>query len=89
MEGDGTLGWPRLAPYDAIVVTAGAPEVPAPLLQQLAIGGRLVIPVGTSVYDQVLLRVRRLEEDNYRTESLCGVRFVPLIGDAGWHERNY
>jgi protein-L-isoaspartate(D-aspartate) O-methyltransferase len=86
VEGDGTLGWPDEAPYDAIVVTAGAPEVPAPLLQQLAVGGRLVIPVGASSYEQVLLRVRRRGEADYRTESLCGVRFVPLIGNAGWHE---
>ncbi len=86
VEGDGTLGWPDEAPYDAIVVTAGAPEVPAPLLLQLAVGGRLVIPVGAGAYDQLLLRVRRVGNDDYRTESLCGVRFVPLIGEAGWHE---
>jgi protein-L-isoaspartate(D-aspartate) O-methyltransferase len=85
-EGDGTLGWPQQEPYDAIVVTAGAPEVPAPLLQQLAVGGRLVIPVGASSYEQILIRVRRRGDDDYSTESLCGVRFVPLIGNAGWHE---
>lgn len=83
-QGDGTLGWPEHAPYDAIVVTAGAPEVPKPLLDQLAIGGRLVIPVGSSSYLQELVRVRRVGEHDFSTEALCGVRFVPLIGAAGW-----
>lgn len=83
-EGDGTLGWPEHAPYDAIVVTAGAPRVPAPLLDQLAIGGRLVVPVGRSCEAQELVRVRRISEHDYRSEYLCGVRFVPLIGAAGW-----
>ncbi len=83
-EGDGTLGWPEHAPYDAIVVTAGAPKVPQPLLEQLAIGGRLVIPVGRSYDVQDLVRVRRVSEHDYRSEQLCGVRFVPLIGAAGW-----
>ncbi len=83
-EGDGTLGWPEHAPYDAIVVTAGAPDVPHPLLEQLAIGGRLIVPVGKSCEVQELVRVRRVSEHDYRTEYLCGVRFVPLIGAAGW-----
>ena len=83
-EGDGTLGWPEHAPYDAIVVTAGAPGVPQPLLAQLAPGGRLVIPVGRSCDVQSLIRVRRVTEHNYHREELCGVRFVPLIGAAGW-----
>ena len=84
LEADGTLGWPEHAPYDAIVVTAGAPEVPAPLLEQLAKGGRLVIPVGLSPYLQTLVRVRRVSEKDYSREELCGVRFVPLVGSAGW-----
>lgn len=83
-EGDGTLGWPEHSPYDAIVVTAGAPEVPKRLLEQLATGGRLVIPVGMSCEVQDLIRVRRLSEKEFRSEHLCGVRFVPLIGAAGW-----
>ena len=83
-EGDGTLGWPEHAPYDAIVVTAAAPNVPQPLLEQLAIGGRLVIPVGRFCEAQELIRVRRISEHDYRSEDLCGVRFVPLIGAAGW-----
>lgn len=82
--GDGTLGWPEYAPYDAIVVTAGAPSVPKPLLEQLAIGGRLVIPVGASYDLQILVRARRVSEKDYRSEQLCGVRFVPLIGTEGW-----
>ncbi len=84
LEGDGTLGWPEHAPYDAIVVTAGAPAVPKPLLRQLAVGGRLVIPVGASSFLQNLIRVRRQGEEDYRSEELCGVRFVPLVGAEGW-----
>lgn len=83
-EADGTLGWPEHAPYNAIVVTAGAPKVPKQLLEQLEIGGRLVIPVGTSLDVQMLIRVRRMSEHDFRSEELCGVRFVPLIGEAGW-----
>lgn len=83
-EGDGTLGWPDHAPYDAIVVTAGAPHVPKTLREQLATGGRLLIPVGPSSYFQMLIRVRRVNEHEYRSEDLCGVRFVPLIGADGW-----
>lgn len=81
---DGSLGLPQFAPYDAIVVTAGAPDVPAPLLAQLAIGGRLVIPVGVTLNFQSLIRVHRESETEYRRETLMGVMFVPLIGAAGW-----
>jgi len=86
LYGDGTLGWPEHAPYDAIVVAAGGPEVPENLKQQLAIGGRLVIPVGSSLRTQKLLRVRRISEHDYQEEDLGGVRFVPLIGAAGWQD---
>ena len=82
--GDGTLGWPEHAPYGGIVVTAGAPEVPDALLEQLAPGGRLVIPVGRTPHLQELVRVRRLAGGELRYEELCGVRFVPLIGAKGW-----
>jgi protein-L-isoaspartate(D-aspartate) O-methyltransferase len=85
--GDGTLGWAEHAPYDAIVVTAGGPAVPDPLLEQLAVGGRLVIPVGGRLAMQELLRVRRVGEDEYERENLGGVRFVPLVGEAGWPQR--
>lgn len=82
---DGTLGWPEHAPFDAIVVAAGGPEVPPTLLAQLAIGGRLVIPVGTSDA-QRLVRVTRVAERAYRHEDLGSVVFVPLIGAEGWEE---
>lgn len=85
---DGTLGWPDHAPYDAIVVAAGAPVVPESLKQQLAIGGRLVIPVGASLRLQTLVRVRRLGETDYREEDLGDVCFVPLIGAAGWADES-
>jgi protein-L-isoaspartate(D-aspartate) O-methyltransferase len=84
LYGDGTLGWPEHAPYDAIVVTAGGPEVPDTLKEQLAIGGRLVIPVGSTLRTQKLLRLRRISEHEYQEEDMGGVRFVPLIGAAGW-----
>jgi protein-L-isoaspartate(D-aspartate) O-methyltransferase len=83
-EGDGTLGWPEHAPYDAIVVTAGAPKLPEALLEQLATGGRMVIPIGPTSFLQMLIRVRRQGENDYHNEELCPVRFVPLIGAAGW-----
>jgi protein-L-isoaspartate(D-aspartate) O-methyltransferase len=84
--GDGTLGWPKKAPFDAIVVAAGGPEIPPSLLQQLAIGGRLVIPVGCEMQRQSLLRIRRISKDEYQQEDLGGVHFVPLIGASGWEE---
>src|SRR5690606_38876038 len=83
-HGDGTLGWCELAPYDAIVVTAGGPKVPPALVEQLAIGGRLVIPIGSDRSDQTLVRITKLGDEDYRQESLCEVRFVPLVGAAGW-----
>lgn len=84
--GDGTLGWPDHAPYDAIVVTAGGPKVPPALLDQLAIGGRLVMPVGSLSYDQRLVRLVRAAAEDYRREELDAVAFVPLIGAQGWAE---
>ncbi|RLA06307.1 MAG: protein-L-isoaspartate O-methyltransferase [Gammaproteobacteria bacterium] len=84
IQGDGTLGWPQQAPYDAIVVTAGGPEVPESLKNQLKPGGRLVIPVGTDMYSQELLRVTRVSDSEFRSENLEYVRFVPLIGEEGW-----
>lgn len=80
--GDGTLGWRSLAPFDAIVVAAASPEVPAPLLQQLAPGGRMVIPIGDRD-EQVLTRVERVG-DQVRVTPLSGVRFVPLLGEFGF-----
>ncbi|PCJ88958.1 MAG: protein-L-isoaspartate O-methyltransferase [Thiotrichaceae bacterium] len=86
LHGDGSLGWPDYAPFDAIVVAAGGPEVPITLKEQLAIGGRLVIPVGTSLRSQHLLKVTRVSENEYVEEDLGSVRFVPLIGAAGWED---
>ena len=81
--GDGTMGWPEEAPFDAIVVTAGAPEIPSMLLEQLKIGGRLVIPVG-SLDEQTLVRVTRTGEGEYTREDLEQCRFVKLVGKQGW-----
>ena len=86
VQGDGTLGWPAHAPYDAIAVAAGGPSVPEALRAQLAVGGRLVIPVGTTPRLQRLVRVTRVGESEYREEDLGGVQFVPLIGAQGWDE---
>lgn len=82
---DGTLGWPVRAPYDAILVAAGGPEVPRALLAQLTLGGRLVMPIGTHAA-QRLVRVTRTGEHAYVREDLGGVLFVPLIGAEGWAE---
>lgn len=81
--GDGTLGYPEAAPFDAIVVTAGGPALPEALIEQLADGGRLVIPVGPESRGQELVRVRRRGE-RFSEEDLGGVRFVPLIGEQGF-----
>jgi protein-L-isoaspartate(D-aspartate) O-methyltransferase len=80
--GDGTLGWPEEAPFDGIMVTAAAPQVPRPLTEQLALGGRLVIPVGDR-YSQTLTLVRRTKE-GLKFAYHGGCRFVPLIGQYGW-----
>jgi protein-L-isoaspartate(D-aspartate) O-methyltransferase len=84
LEGDGTLGWPAGAPYDAIAVAAGAPEVPPALVAQLAPGGRLVMPVGATPQLQELIRVRKREDGSTTREELGAVRFVPLVGAQGW-----
>ena len=83
-QGDGTLGWPEHAPYDAIMVAAGGPDIPVALKEQLAIGGRLVIPVGETPRVQNLLRIRRTGSDRWTQEDLGPVAFVPLIGAEGW-----
>ncbi len=85
-DADGTRGWPDQAPFDAIVVAASGPGVPPPLLEQLAVGGRLVIPVGKDPEHQKLVRVLRRDAENYEFEELVGVRFVPLVGEEGWQE---
>lgn len=79
---DGTIGWPDEAPFDAIMVTAGAPRVPQPLVDQLAMGGRLVVPVGDRISQELIL-VKRVPEGIQKT-NLGGVRFVDLVGKWGW-----
>ncbi|HSO22299.1 MAG TPA: protein-L-isoaspartate(D-aspartate) O-methyltransferase [Chondromyces sp.] len=85
LHGDGTKGWPDEAPFDAIVVAAAGPKVPESLRQQLAVGGRMVIPVGPTRFEQRLVRVTRTD-GGFEEEQLEPVRFVPLIGEEGWRE---
>lgn len=82
--GDGTLGCPERAPFDGIIVTAAAPEVPAPLFRQLALGGRMVIPVGDEQGQMLQVIVKR--DGPPLITNVCPCRFVKLIGDAGWPE---
>ncbi len=82
--GDGTLGWPEHAPFDAIVVTAGGPTIPQSLRSQLKIGGRMVIPIGSRPTNQELVRVTRTSETGFTSEAIADVRFVPLIGEQGF-----
>ncbi|WP_248295134.1 protein-L-isoaspartate(D-aspartate) O-methyltransferase [Paraburkholderia sp. UYCP14C] len=84
--GDGTVGFAAHAPYDAIIAAAGGPHVPQALRAQLAIGGRLVIPVGSSRHHQRLVKIVRRGEHDYDEHGLAEVRFVPLVGDDGWPE---
>jgi len=83
--GDGTYGWSEESPFDAIIATAGAPKIPETLKEQLAVGGKLVIPIG-SQSSQTLLRITRMSKktDDMEIEDLCGCRFVDLIGEYGW-----
>ena len=85
--GDGTYGWREEAPFDGILVSAGSPDIPGPLVEQLTVGGRLVIPVGGRL-TQTLYRVTRLSEsvEDVKKEDLGGCRFVNLIGEYGWRE---
>jgi protein-L-isoaspartate(D-aspartate) O-methyltransferase len=81
---DGTQGWQEEAPFDAILVSAGAPDIPKSLQRQLAIGGRMVVPVGSDQRAQELVRVTRVDEYEFEREDIADVRFVPLIGKEGW-----
>jgi protein-L-isoaspartate(D-aspartate) O-methyltransferase len=85
LVGDGTLGWRPFAPYDAILVAAASPEIPAPLVEQLAPGGRLIIPLGDRNH-QVLTVARRID-DRLETSTVADVRFVPLLGQFGFSNR--
>jgi protein-L-isoaspartate(D-aspartate) O-methyltransferase len=86
VEGDGTRGWPDKAPYDAILAAASGSHVPQPLVDQLAPGGRLVMPVGGRAWIQQLVKLTKLADGRTRQENLGEVRFVPLIGEEGWAE---
>jgi len=85
LRADGTNGWPPAAPFDAIIVTAGGPVVPEPLKQQLSVGGRLIIPVGTQGSVQKLMKVTRASAAEWIEEDLGAVQFVPLVGEHGWN----
>jgi protein-L-isoaspartate(D-aspartate) O-methyltransferase len=85
LHGDGTRGWPEHAPYDAITAAASGPDVPQPLFDQLNAGGRLVMPVGEKDFAQKLVCIRKISEHEYREDELADVRFVPLVGAAGWN----
>jgi protein-L-isoaspartate(D-aspartate) O-methyltransferase len=84
---DGTTGWDAYHPFDAILVAAGGPTVPAPLVGQLKVGGRLVIPIGGEKMKQQLIRVTKTD-GGYKTEDFGPCSFVPLIGEHGWHQAN-
>ena len=81
---DGTLGWKEYEPYDAIIITAGAPKIPQPLLDQLADGGRLIVPVGNR-FSQELIKATR-KKGNIIQENMGGCRFVDLVGVHGWRD---
>lgn len=86
MLSDGTMGWREFAPYDGILVTAGAPEIPKPLVEQLKVGGRLVVPVGSHDYQQLKIVTKISEADEFSVVVKADFKFVPLIGKEGWHE---
>lgn len=80
--GDGTIGWAEFAPYEGIIVTAAAPEIPQALLDQLADGGKLVIPIGSMEFQNLHIITRN--KDKFLTKEIYGFKFVPLIGKMGW-----
>ena len=84
VEGDGTLGWPDAAPYDAILAAASGSHVPDSLIDQLKVGGRIVMPLGDAGWVQRLVKLVKREDGTVRQSDLGGVRFVPLIGAEGW-----
>jgi protein-L-isoaspartate(D-aspartate) O-methyltransferase len=80
-QGDGYYGWPEAAPFDGIIVTAAASSIPPPLVEQLAPGGRLIVPVGATAWSQNLVLVTKAQDGAVRTRTLIPVRFVPLTGE--------
>ncbi len=85
---DGTIGWREFSPYDGILVTAGAPEIPKALVEQLKVGGRLVVPVGSHDFQQMKIVTKTNENNEYEVVDKADFKFVPLIGREGWHEDN-
>ena len=83
--GNGTLGWPEVAPFQGIIVTAAAPEIPQPYVEQLEPGGKMIIPLGDK-FSQVLYKIIKLPDGRIKKQYLCGCRFVPLVGIYGWSE---
>ena len=86
VEGDGTKGWPADAPYDAIVAAASGSHVPKSLIEQLAPGGKIVMPIGSAGWAQELVKITKRPDGTVERENLGGVRFVPLIGEEGWRD---
>lgn len=83
--GDGTIGWEEYAPYNGIIVTAGGPTVPQRLVKQLAVGGRMVVPIGNRKIQSMKI-ITKISEDEFQTEDIPSFKFVPLIGKEGWKE---
>ncbi len=83
--GDGTIGWEEYSPYDGIIVTAGAPEVPLTLKKQLAVGGNLVIPIGDKKSQRMYI-IKKIDNDKFETDEIPEFSFVPLVGREGWKE---
>ena len=86
VEGDGTTGWPAGAPYDAILASASGSHVPKPLLDQIAPGGAIVMPLGNPGWVQKLVKVTKEPHGSLKSTDICEVRFVPLIGEEGWSD---
>jgi protein-L-isoaspartate(D-aspartate) O-methyltransferase len=84
--GDGTKGWPEKAPFDGIIATASGPRVPDSLKEQLRMGGRIVMPVGSYRMGQNIVRLTKGSGDRFQEENLLGVAFVPMVGEEGWQE---
>ena len=87
VDGDGSCGWPDGAPYDAILAAASGSHVPEALIEQLATGGRLVMPIGGQLWSQKLVKLTKFADGRTERENLGAVRFVPLIGEQGWADR--
>ena len=86
---DGTIGWKEFAPFDGIIVTAGAPEIPKPLVEQLKVGGRLVVPVGSYDFQQMKVVTKLNDKNEYEVVDKADFKFVPLIGKEGWPEGSF